>query len=107
MVPRLGLETNEAANEATFVSVLLAGAFVDSISPTLGSIRAFFGIFCVCCGLPKKTFVQRQKKIAAFVKYSMGQQRNRTSMYLKPTGLKRPYKSWDERRTKKRAKKEV
>jgi len=108
MLPRPPpFETNEAANEATFVVVLLFCAFVDAVSPTVGSVRSIIGSTFVCLGLQRRAIVLRHKRIAGFVKYCMGQQRNRTSMYLKPGGMKRPYKSWNERRSKKRVKKET
>jgi hypothetical protein len=36
---------NHAADQVTFFAILLASAAVDAISPLLGSLRAFCGVF--------------------------------------------------------------
>jgi len=49
MIPRGGgFETNHGANEATFVLVLLVCALIDTVSPTLGSLRRFLLLRVVC-----------------------------------------------------------
>ena len=106
MVPHgSDFETNEAANAGTFIVVLLLGAAIDALSPMFGSLRSLLGSMTVCCGLHRRNVVMGHQKISAFVKYCIGQQRNRTSLYLKPDGLKRAYKTWDELRTRKRSSK--
>jgi len=107
MTPRSGtFETNEAGNEATFILVLLAGCAIDAISPTLGSLRSLLGSVLVVCRVHRCEFVMHNARVAGVVKFFMGQQRNRTPLYLKPDGTRRSHKSWNLVRSKKRAPKE-
>ena len=104
-VPRgKGFETNEAANEGTFVTLLLLGAAIDAVSPMLGGLRALIGSVPICCGLHRRGVIHRHRHIAAFVKFCIGQQRSRTAMYLKTNQLKRAYKTWEDIRAEKEIK---
>ena len=107
MTPRAGLfETNEAANEATFVVVLLVGCGIDAVSPALGSVRSVLGSLCVLFRIHRSEFVMHNARVAAFVKFCMGQQRNRTALYLRSDGTNRSHKPWTLMRSRVRASKE-
>ena len=106
-VPREGVENNEAANEATFVVILLTSVVIDSISPIIGSVRGLIGIFFVVLRLHRRERVMAHLKTSAVVRFFIGVQRNRTSVYLRPFGYKRSSKHWNERRMTKRAKRQI
>jgi hypothetical protein len=106
MTPRTGegIEMNFAANEGTLLSVLVAGALIDSISPVLGTLRSLFGFIFVCLRLHRRGMVLNSG-FSLFLRYTLGKQRTRSVVAVRSAGKKRPAKDWNERKLRKHAKK--
>lgn len=95
--PRPGLESHPAANQAAVVSILMVSLGMDAVSPVLGSLRALIGLILVCCQLQKRKtkYMSRSAPLSRIFKYLIGEQRHRSSMYLRPLGLKRATRTWE------------
>ena len=103
MTPRQGAgEINPTAHQATWTVLILVSLALDAASPVLGCARALLGTLSILCGLHRSKQVLNSSCLAPVIKFAMAQPRNRTSLYLKPDGLKRPFKAWESRYQKAR-----
>ena len=98
MTPRQGAgDINPTAHQATWTVLILVSLAVDAVSPVLGCARALLGTLSIVLGLHRSKQALNSSCLAPIIKYAIGQPRNRTAVYLKPDGLRRPFKAWESR----------
>uniref|UniRef100_A0A7S4KSM4 Uncharacterized protein n=1 Tax=Guillardia theta TaxID=55529 RepID=A0A7S4KSM4_GUITH len=85
-------ESNPAANEATFIIILVICAAIEAVSPILGCIRAYMAILLVITGLMDR--LQAKSDWSLISRWLLGAMRTRTALYLNAKGLKRQNLPW-------------